>query len=121
MYTTIKLIHMITVFLSFIGFFTRGILLLKDSTLMKSRFVKVSPHLIDTVLLISAISLAVLSSQSPFSFNWLSAKIIGLVIYIGLGLYAFRFANTKGQIFIAWCAALLVYLTIVLTAVYKPF
>ena len=121
MYTTIKLIHITSAALSFIGFFIRGILMLKDSGLLNTKLVKISPHIIDTILLITAISLAILSSQYPLTQSWLSAKVLGLLIYIGLGLFAFRFAKTKSKKATAWVLALLVYILIILTAVYKPF
>jgi len=120
-YTTIKLIHIASVALSFVGFFIRGIFMLKDSALLNSRVAKIAPHIIDTLLLSSAIGLAILSSQYPLTQNWLSAKVFGLILYIVLGLFAFRFAKTKSKKATAWSLALLVYILIVLTAVYKPF
>jgi len=121
MYTTIKIIHMSSAVLSFAGFFIRGILMLNDSTLFKAKFTKIAPHVIDTILLVTAIILATLSSQYPITHNWLSAKVIGLLIYIGLGLWAFRFAVTRLQKIIAWLAALIVFVLIVVTAMTKPF
>lgn len=120
MYTTIKIIHVSSVIFSFIGFFIRGILMIKESELLQAKFTKITPHIIDTVLLISAIILATLSSQYPITHNWLSAKVIGLLIYIGLGLWAFRFGKTKQQKIIGWIGALIVFVLIIITAVIKP-
>ena len=121
MYTTIKIIHMSSAILSFAGFFIRGVLMLNDSTLFKAKFTKIAPHVIDTVLLVTAIILATLSSQYPITHNWLSAKVIGLLIYIALGLWAFRFAKTRLQKVFAWISALIVFILIVVAAVTKPF
>jgi len=54
-----KTIHVTFAALSFIGFFVRGIWMLKDSPLLQQRWVKITPQLVDTVLLGSAIILAV--------------------------------------------------------------
>lgn len=121
MYTTIKIIHICSVLLSFIGFFIRGIFMIKESSVLQAKFTKIAPHIIDTILLVTAIILATLSSQYPITHNWLSAKVIGLLIYIGLGLWAFRFGKTKQQKIIAWLSALVVFVLIVITAVTKPF
>jgi uncharacterized membrane protein SirB2 len=40
---------------------------------------------VDTVLLASAIAMAVISAQYPFAADWLTAKLVGLLIYIGCG------------------------------------
>lgn len=48
------------------------------------------PHAIDTCLLGSAVTLAVLSGQYPGVQSWLTAKLVALVMYIGLGAVALR-------------------------------
>ncbi len=121
MYTTIKLIHITCVLLSLGGFFTRGILMIKESPLFHSRLSKIAPHFIDTILLASAIALAFIASQNPLTSNWLGAKIIGLIIYIGLGLWAFRFGRSRKQKIITWALAVIVFLFIIFIAVTKPF
>ena len=51
----IKVIHVSCVFLSFCGFFIRGIWMLSGSELLQKRWVKIAPHIIDTTLLASAL------------------------------------------------------------------
>lgn len=112
----LKTIHITCVFLSFSLFFLRGIWLLRESSIMQQRWVRIAPHSIDTVLLISAILLAWQLGYSPFNSPWLAAKIIALLFYIGLGMLAFRFAKTKGSRLYAWLAALLTFAYIVAAA-----
>ena len=121
MYTTIKIIHASSALLSFIGFFIRGILMLRESELFNAKFTKIAPHIIDTILLITAIILVTLSSQYPITHNWLTAKVLGLLVYIGLGLWAFRFGKNRLQKTIAWSLALIVFILIIFTAINKPF
>ena len=54
------------------------------------RWLRIAPHMVDTVLLGAAISLACWSQQYPFAQNWLSAKVVALLVYIGLGSLALR-------------------------------
>lgn len=116
---TLKIIHVTFVVLSFAGFFIRGIWMLKDSPLLKRRWVRISPQVVDTVLLVSAIFLAVQMRFSPMQQPWLMAKIIALLVYIGLGLVALRFGRTKRIRLSAWLLGLLVFLYIVSVALGK--
>jgi len=112
----IKLIHVVAVSLSGLLFFIRGIWMIRDSHNLNKPWVKITPHIIDTLLLISAIMLSLSIQQYPFTHSWLSAKVIALLVYIGLGMTAFRFAHSKNTKIIAWLAALLVFAYIILVA-----
>ncbi len=112
----LKTIHITCVFLSFSLFFLRGIWLFRGSSIMQQRWVRIAPHSIDTVLLISAILLAWQLGYTPFNSPWLAAKIFALLLYIGLGMVAFRFAKTKRSRLYAWLAALLTFAYIVAAA-----
>ena len=104
--------------LTFLSFFIRGIWMWRQSPLLHKRIVKILPHIIDTVLLVSAIALAVVLSFSPMSQPWLMAKIIALVVYIGLGVVAFK--HTKPVVRkTSWIAALVVFLYILSVALSK--
>jgi uncharacterized membrane protein SirB2 len=113
----LKTIHTTCVLLSFSLFFLRGIWLFRGSSIMQQRWVKIAPHSIDTVLLISAILLAWQLGYTPFNSPWLAAKIIALLIYIGLGMLAFRFAKTNVIRLYAWLAALIAFAYIVMAAI----
>ena len=107
---------------SFSLFFLRGIWLIQDSANLRQRWVKILPHVIDTVLLISAILLAMTIRQNPLEHAWLTAKVSGLLIYISLGMVAIRFGKTRRIRITAWVAALCVFAYIVLVAITKsPF
>lgn len=115
----VKIIHVTFVALSFAGFFIRGLWMLKDYALLRQRWVKISPQVVDTVLLVSAIVLAIQMHFSPLQQPWLLVKIIALLVYIGAGLVALRFGRTKRIRLIAWLFGLLVFLYIVSVAVSK--
>ena len=113
----LKIIHITCVFLSFSLFFLRGIWMLRSASIMQQRWVKIAPHSIDTVLLVSAILLAWQLGYTPFNSPWLAAKILALMLYIGLGMLAFRFAKTNAIRLYAWLAGLITFAYIVTTAI----
>jgi len=104
---TLKLIHVSCAFASISGFGLRGYWMVSDNPLLQHRVSKVLPHVIDTLLLGSAISLLMVLHLSPLVHLWLGAKIIALLLYIGLGMAALRFGRTKKIKISAWLLALL--------------
>jgi len=112
----IKGVHMSCAVLSFSLFFVRGIWMLTAPQRLRTPWVRVLPHGVDTVLLLSAVTLAFMSHQYPGVDAWLTAKVVALLVYIGLGLVAFRFGRNKRTRGIAWIAALLVFIYIVAVA-----
>ncbi len=80
--------------------------MLADSPMLARRWVKVLPHINDTLLLLAAIGLVVVTGQYPFVSAWVTAKVVGLVAYIVLGIYALRRGRTKAQRGAYWLAAL---------------
>jgi len=111
-YLTIKMIHMICVALSGGFFLVRGVWMLSDSALLQRKWVKVLPHVIDTLLLASGLTLSVLLSQYPFTSGWLTAKLLLLVVYILLGTVAIKRGKTKAMRLLAFLAAISVFLLI---------
>lgn len=112
----IKSLHMFCAALSISGFFVRGLWMLADSAYLQRRWVKILPHMIDSVLLFSGVSLAVLLQQNLLEQQWLQVKLLLLLIYIVLGSIALKRGRNKIQKTVTWLAALLVALTIVLIA-----
>ncbi|SPB17025.1 hypothetical protein NOV72_04224 [Caballeronia novacaledonica] len=91
----LRAFHMICAGLSIAGFVLRWIWMLTNSRLLSARATKILPHIVDTLLLASAIALVAIVG---FSANaaWLGAKIAGLVVYIVLGTFALKRGRTKG-------------------------
>jgi uncharacterized membrane protein SirB2 len=118
-YATLKGIHEAAVAISFAGFFARGAGALAGAAWMRHRAAKTLPHVVDTVLIVSAIALAWMLRLSPLATPWLAAKIVGLLVYIALGLVALRFARTSAGRVSAWIAAMLTFAYIVSVALTK--
>ena len=118
MYLALKHIHLTFVVLSLLAFFVRGIWLFINSSMLSKKWVKILPHIISTILLASGIILAVNLHLSPGSQPWLLAKIIGLIVYIVLGVAAFKAPNPNARKLL-WVSALIVFAYIVSVAISK--
>jgi len=94
-YVLLKNIHLICIGLTFLSFSVRFIWMLMDSKYLHLKVTRILPHLIDTVLLASAIGLSITLHQYPMVNHWLTAKVIGLLIYIFAGTIALKRGKTK--------------------------
>jgi uncharacterized membrane protein SirB2 len=117
LYPVVKAMHVGCVALSIAGFVARGMLMLADSPWLRLRFVRVAPHVVDTLLLASAAWLAWFLGLVPFVSAWITAKLLGLVAYIVLGTIALRRGRTRGTRAAAFGAALAVAAYVVAVAV----
>lgn len=108
-YSLIKLIHVASALISISGFVARGMLAIQQSPRLSKRWIKIAPHINDSVLLISAITLAIQAGISPLEQSWLAAKIILLILYIFLGLVTLRIAKTRQSRVLAYIAAIVVF------------
>jgi uncharacterized membrane protein SirB2 len=107
LYLFVKYVHVGCVLLSLAGFAARGALMLRGSPLLQARFVRVAPHVVDTLLLASALWLAWMMQQYPFVHGWLTAKVLGLLAYVILGSIALRRGHTRAVRLTALAGALL--------------
>lgn len=108
-YATLKTLHLTTIAISLALFVLRGLWMIAESPRLSARWVRIVPHVNDTVLLVSGISLAYTLSLSPLEHGWLAAKIVALLAYIVLGTIALKRGKTRGRRIAAWFAALLVF------------
>jgi len=113
----LKSIHISCVASSYMLFFLRGIWSLNGSAIMRQRWIKIVPHVVDTLLIVSAVALAFSIHQYPFVDAWLTAKVIALLLYIGLGFVALRYGRSKTLRLSAWIMAQLVFIYIVMVAI----
>jgi len=108
-YLLLKQLHLTTIAITLTLFLLRGTWMVMGSSLLQARWVRIVPHLNDTLLLASGITLAVLMQQYPLVHGWLTAKLIALIVYIVLGTIALKRGKSKAQRIAAWFAALLVF------------
>jgi len=116
MYAAAKTIHLAAAALSFTLFFLRGIWMMADSPQLGRRWARIVPHVNDTLLLAAGVWLAFMLREAPGASPWLTAKLVAIVAYIGLGMLALRPGRTKGLRVAAWLGALAVFGYIVAVA-----
>lgn len=116
-YSVIKIVHILSVAISGSLFVLRGIWVIQESGNLAKRWVRTAPHIVDTLLLLSAILLAIGLQQYPITHGWLTAKVVALLVYIGLGMVAIRHGRNQQSRIISWAAALVVFAYIVGVAI----
>ncbi len=117
-YDTVKSVHISAVALSIAFFVTRGVWRAFAPHMLAVRWVRVAPHAVDTVLLVSALWLAWrLPAGAPHA--WLAAKVLGLVAYIALGSLALKYGRMPAVSIAAFVAAVATFGYIVSVALTK--
>jgi uncharacterized membrane protein SirB2 len=116
-FATIKLLHISAAVLSWLMFFVRGVWMLSGSALLRQRWVRIVPHVNDSLLLAAGVWMAVITHQYPGTHGWLSVKFAGLLLYIVLGMLALRPGRSRAARAWAWVAAQAVFAGIVGVAV----
>jgi uncharacterized membrane protein SirB2 len=114
-YQIAKYIHQTAAALTLTLFLVRGVWMLTDSPRLAQRWVKTVPHVNDTVLLVAALYLAYQTGWHA----WIGAKVVALIVYIGVGFVALHGGRSKSVRGVAWLAALAVFFYIVAVAMTK--
>lgn len=115
-YYVLKHLHVTCVVLSGLGFCLRGWWMLNESPLRLHCLTRILPHVVDSLLLGSALTMAWMSGQYPFLNGWLTAKLFGLIAYILLGMTALKRGRTMAIRARFFGLAVLAYLYIVSVA-----
>ncbi len=118
-YETLLAIHKFTVVMTLSLFLLRGAWRMMDSPMMNKKWVKIVPHINDTLLIAAAIGMLVVAGLNPLQHNWILAKIIALLAYIALGTIAIKRGKTALQRNLAYVGALAVFGYIVAVAFSK--
>lgn len=106
-YQAVRLVHIACAGISIGLFAARGAMQLGGVDWRRWRWLRIAPHLNDTVLLGAAVTLALLSAQYPFVQNWLTAKVLALCAYVALGSAALAREAPPARRRVAFVAALL--------------
>jgi len=115
-YLALKHFHMTCAGLSLLLFLLRGAWVLYSPARMQSGFARIVPHVVDTFLLASGVGLMFVTRQFPIQQSWLTAKLIGVVVYILLGTIALKRGRSPAVRGTAFVAAVAVFFWIVVTA-----
>lgn len=111
-----KTIHIFCAAMTLASFMLRGYWMLRNSALLQHRLSRVLPHVIDTVLLLTGLTMAVSIYGAFYTQTWLLGKLAAVVVYIALGAIALHSGQTKAIRAAALFFALGVFAYIVLVA-----
>lgn len=117
-YFELKALHVAAVVTSISLFVLRAALRFADSARLQHPLLRIAPHVVDTVLLASAVLLSLILRQYPFVDAWLTAKVLALVAYVVLGSIAIRRGRTPRVRTVALVGALAAVFYIVGTALH---
>lgn len=108
-YATLKTLHVAAVALTVALFAARVYWMAGASARLQQRWVRVLPHIVDSVLLASALGLLWVLRLDPLGQPWLLAKIGALVVYIALGTVGLKRGPTRAVRLAACVAAVGVF------------
>lgn len=108
MYLGIKHLHTGLILISILGFIGRGGWLLATGERPANKLVRIAPHVIDTLLLLSGITLLAVGSGVLLTQPWMLLKLVFVALYIGLGIAAFK-TDTLARRWLFFALALLVF------------
>jgi uncharacterized membrane protein SirB2 len=115
----IKSLHMISAIAAISGFILRGYWMMVGSDKLTLKVVRITPHVVDTVFLLSGIALVSILGLNALTEPWLLAKFAGLIGYIVLGTFAIKRGQTLQIRVIAFVGALSLFAFIVGIALTK--
>ena len=91
----LKSIHMLFILLSVGSFISRIMLAQFKPDILRAKVLKIAPHVIDTILLLSGIALVFQGNWMAGEYGWIISKLIMLFAYIGFGVMAMRSTGIK--------------------------
>ncbi|WP_409423450.1 SirB2 family protein [Pseudoalteromonas sp. RW-H-Ap-1] len=97
-YIAVKHSHMAIALLSVILFYVRSFSRMGSGSLTKNKVVFIGSHSIDTLLIISAITLMAMAKINPLEQLWLLEKIVLVVIYIAVGIISAKQTTTLPKV-----------------------
>ncbi|MDO9270370.1 MAG: SirB2 family protein [Methylobacter sp.] len=109
----IKFFHMIFILLSISSFIGRVYLAEKRPGMLEQKWIKIGPHIVNTLLLITGFTLVFQGQWLSGEYGWIIAKIIALLGYIGLGMVAIKSQGTLRWQAFAGALACFAYIGIV--------
>ena len=105
-YLALKHLHLTLVALVGLLFLLRGILLLQGSPRLQTPVLRILPHALSGLLLLSGVALAL---QLPAVPTWVLLKLLLLLVFIALGVITFKRARTTPARVAGLAASLLLY------------
>lgn len=115
----LKYIHILCVAVSFALFFIRGLWVMQSYPPAQERWVRILPHVVDGLLILSALGMLYMAPATSGYKDWMTIKLLLVGVYVFLVVFVVRLAKARWQRFAAWLLALLVFLFVTSIAVLR--
>lgn len=109
----IKIFHLTFILLSISSFVGRVYLAEKRPEMLEQKWIKIGPHVINSLLLLTGFALVFQGSWFSAEYGWIIAKLIALVAYVGLGIVAIKSQGELRWKAFAGALACFVYIAVV--------
>ena len=114
----LKQLHVAFALLTACSFCLRAYWMLTRSPLLQASAWRWLPHVVDTLLFATGITMAIGLSISPLVHPWLAVKLLAVLVYITIGSVALKRGRTYGQRVTALVLSLLVLVYIFAVALH---
>ncbi|MEW6992431.1 SirB2 family protein [Colwelliaceae bacterium 6441] len=101
-----KHLHMTLAIISIALFTLRFFWTLTSSAQLSKKWVKIAPHLIDTLLLLLGVGMMMKLALNPFEQLWLGEKLLAVIAYIFTGYYTLKLARNRTMQIIGYLGAM---------------
>lgn len=108
MYTIIKHAHLTIILLTFVFFIINFVLTLKQSEAINNKVLKIGPHILYSLFVLSFIYLVLNNPLNlyPFVNGWASSKLAGFVFYVLSITLALKWAKKRLWQFVGLLSAI---------------
>lgn len=117
LFMAIRTAHIACAFASGSLFAVRGAASLRGASWPQATLARRGAMLIDSLLLALGVVLVIATRQYPFAANWLTAKLVLIVVYVVLGIFALKRGRTPTVRLVCFGLAAMTFLMILSVAV----
>ena len=115
----VKYVHIVAVSVTFALFFVRGLWVLRAYPSPQESWIRYVPHVVDTVIVVSALVFLWDTRNLGWPGPWLTVKLTLIAVYVLLGIVVLKFAQGLGIKVLTWIAALSMFLFVTTIAVLR--
>jgi uncharacterized membrane protein SirB2 len=105
MYTIVKHAHLSIITLTFIFFIVNFVLTMKGSDKVNNKLLKIGPHILYALFILTFIYLVSVINLYPFVNGWASSKLSGFVFYVLSITFALKWAKSTLWRIVAFISA----------------
>ena len=107
-WSLVKQLHVALALLTALSFCLRAYWMLARSPKLRASWSRWLPHVVDTLLFLTGLTMAIGLSISPHAHPWLAVKLVAIVAYVVIGSIALKRGRSYRQRLLALTLSVLV-------------